>query len=410
MGACSRGESFSKWSSTNREQTADPTHFDPLRCQFRSQSVRKTLILLHAHLFRIDSKSSRLNRQRYSVAATSERLLNGMLQIALAHNWLDLTHSIMSLIQCIVQAVPFDEDERVRELLQLDGMTTSAAKQMASKGVEGISGLWRLNEAERRKYLSGVDAKQQDQIAKVAGEWPRVELLDAYFKVTGERVATTGAIVQFIVELKTITPKQDDTVLIEGVRPGKKNTGSSSVRRDDANEGAGVDALTGSPATLDTGKETLGVARAPHFPEERKPHWWVLIGDEKQNRVIVQPTRFTDIGPNKTRTYAIQFQAPPSPGLYTFQAQVRSDSYLGCDASQNIALLVEDPTTLKEADVEDDISEPEEDSLAGQMAMMRGGKVKPSAVHGDQDEDDEEESGTDDDGEEELSDSDTDAE
>jgi translocation protein SEC63 len=33
-------------------------------------------------------------------------------------------------------------------------------------------------------------------------------------------------------------------------------------------------------------------------------------------------------------------------------------------------------------DDEEDISDPEEDTLAGQMAMMRGGKVKPSPVHG----------------------------
>lgn len=37
----------------------------------------------------------------------------------------------------------------------------------------------------------------------------------------------------------------------------------------------------------------------------------------------------------------------------------------------------------------DDISEPDEDSLAGQMALMKGGKVKASPVHanGTQDED-----------------------
>jgi translocation protein SEC63 len=44
-------------------------------------------------------------------------------------------------------------------------------------------------------------------------------------------------------------------------------------------------------------------------------------------------------------------------------------------------------------DDDDDISEPDEDTLAGQMAMMRGGKVKPSGVHGG-DDDDEYESGS----------------
>ena len=50
----------------------------------------------------------------------------------------------------------------------------------------------------------------------------------------------------------------------------------------------------------------------------------------------------------------------------------------------------------KQEDVaEDEISDPEEDSLAGQMAMMRGGSVKK---HADADEDEsDEESSTDDD-------------
>ena len=43
-----------------------------------------------------------------------------------------------------------------------------------------------------------------------------------------------------------------------------------------------------------------------------------------------------------------------------------------------------------EYDSDDDISEPEEDSLAGQMAMMRGGKVKPSDVRRRADDDDDE--------------------
>ena len=44
---------------------------------------------------------------------------------------------------------------------------------------------------------------------------------------------------------------------------------------------------------------------------------------------------------------------------------------------------------------EDEISEPEEDSIAGQMAVMRGGKVKKSRAY--EDEESDEESSTDDD-------------
>jgi translocation protein SEC63 len=55
-----------------------------------------------------------------------------------------------------------------------------------------------------------------------------------------------------------------------------------------------------------------------------------------------------------------------------------------------LQLKVEDPPADAEYDSDDDISEPDEDTLAGQMAMMRGGKVKPSAVHDRGDESDEE--------------------
>jgi len=51
---------------------------------------------------------------------------------------------------------------------------------------------------------------------------------------------------------------------------------------------------------------------------------------------------------------------------------------------------VEDPPADADYESDDDISEPDEDSLAGQMAMMRGGKVKPSDVHGRRDESDDE--------------------
>lgn len=59
-------------------------------------------------------------------------------------------------------------------------------------------------------------------------------------------------------------------------------------------------------------------------------------------------------------------------------------------------------------DSEDEISEPEEDSLAGQMAAMRGGPVKKRQGESDDDEDDD--SDTDgDDGADDSSDSSSDS-
>jgi len=58
---------------------------------------------------------------------------------------------------------------------------------------------------------------------------------------------------------------------------------------------------------------------------------------------------------------------------------------VGEEETVYLQLKVDDLSALdaEEQGFEDDISDPEEDSLAGQMAAMRGGKVKKSAYHGD---------------------------
>lgn len=63
--------------------------------------------------------------------------------------------------------------------------------------------------------------------------------------------------------------------------------------------------------------------------------------------------------------------------------------------------------SAEEKGVDDVISEPEEDSLAGQMALMKGANVKKSPVHGDSD--GEEESETDSEKSTSNSDSDSDS-
>lgn len=96
------------------------------------------------------------------------------------------------------------------------------------------------------------------------------------------------------------------------------------------------------------------------------------------------------------RSYKIQFQAPQNVGLFTWKVFVISDTFVGDEAARDVTMKIEDPSVLanEDANDEDDISEPEEDSLAGQMALMRGGTVKKRSDESD------EESSTDDDEEE----------
>jgi translocation protein SEC63 len=84
-------------------------------------------------------------------------------------------------------------------------------------------------------------------------------------------------------------------------------------------------------------------------------------------------------------------------GTYTLRLLFVSDTFVGEDVGIYVQLKVDDVAALKteEQDVEDDISEPEEDSLAGQMALMRGGSVKRSDYHGGSEDDNESSTGDD---------------
>lgn len=77
-----------------------------------------------------------------------------------------------------------------------------------------------------------------------------------------------------------------------------------------------------------------------HPPQLRKPHYQVLLGDTKLDRIIVQPTRISDIPlprsdglPSEPREFTLQFQAPPQANLYSFVLFACSDTFLGCDVS-----------------------------------------------------------------------------
>ncbi|CBQ71446.1 related to SEC63-ER protein-translocation complex subunit [Sporisorium reilianum SRZ2] len=412
LGAKHRDEpTLAKLETQIREKLAE---FGPewhLIDSFKNASIRKALLMLYAHTLRIDSGNKRIEQDKLRYAAKAVQLLNGLMSISLAHNWLETTLLLMLFTQCMVQAVPL-QDLSTAELLQLPHMTPQLIKKLQdsnSLAKLGIQGFWKIPDAERKAVLTGagVSAKQYKQMVGVTSTWPRVELVDAFFKVSGERLVTTGAIVQFVVKLRLLPPKKDGSLLRDGRRlDAKRMDEESSVRPDDdASSSTDTKKKDASAGDKDEGKQPIGFARAPYFWDERKPSWWVMIGDQKLDRVIVQPTKVSDMGADHVRTYSVQFQAPPQAGLYTFQAMLNSDSFLGSDASRMVKLKVEDASVLEADDLEDEISEPEEDSLAGQMALMKGQKVKPSRTEAS----DDDESGTDDDVAQDDDDSDSDS-
>lgn len=92
------------------------------------------------------------------------------------------------------------------------------------------------------------------------------------------------------------------------------------------------------------------------------------MADVRSNRAITVQ-KVIDLVDEK-KVY-MKFAAPPDPGTWTFQIIVKSDSYLGSDVITEAKLVVEPPEAAPVLDIEDDISEPDEDTIAGQMEALK---------------------------------------
>ncbi|THH10242.1 hypothetical protein EW145_g1464 [Phellinidium pouzarii] len=348
--------------------------------------------LLYAHLLRIPIEDPKLQKVQDEVLIRCPALLNSLLNIAMSHNWLVPTLNAMRLHAYLTQAIiPSGASQLTNILTQLPHINEDDVKTVIEQ----------LNERDLKafvNYLEKTNDARAEEAVKAAESWGGLELVEASFKVIGERIVTPLSIVQLLVKVRMSPPvnskvrtsstetKEDVDAIKQIIKTNdEKDTAFLTSKRDNEE--------------LAEGAKLLGRAHAPYWPAIRKPSWWVLISDAKLNRLVMPPMRITDVplsDPTKDRNfraYKLQFQAPQGVAVYTWKLHFVSDTFLGEEIVEDIVLEVEDVSQLSvdEQGVDDEISEPDEDTLAGQMAIMKGSTVKKSPVHGESDD----ESGTD---------------
>lgn len=274
-----------------------------------------------------------------------------------------------------------------------------------------VQALMEIPEQKRRSLLvgQGLSNNEYATAVSVASQLPHAKVEKAFFKVTGEKAITPGSLLVLVVKLRIIPPGTTNIPPVD----------EKDLEDVDPTEGD-LDALNGRKKTDDVPTQP-SLAHAPYFARDHAPSWYIFLAENKSGKIAVPPFKFTEF--NKPifnedgsptlniQTLRMQFGAPPQANAYPFTMNLVCDSYVGMDSQVDVIMKVEDAVVTQTADEEDDdISEPEEDSIAGQMNAMRGAeapKKKKSARKVPEVED--ESSGSDTEGEEEEdSDSDTD--
>ncbi|KAG0168426.1 secretory subunit [Apophysomyces sp. BC1034] len=317
---------------------------------------RKARTLLYAYFLRLDintklsaGDANLLAKDQRFIVEKSIHLLQGLLQIAIVKQWLGIAVLTMDVQQHLMQAT-HPGDFSVKQLPYINN-TVLRKFSKSKKSVQSVKQIVEMSESERKDLFKWVNEEQYLDIVEVANRVPKLSVRKAAFKVVGDQIVTTGAIITFVLKLKNgqaISVETEETVAEESDDEDLEET------EENKNES----------------RESLPLAHTPFYPGEKKPYWWIFLGDPKVNRILVPPSKVTDIV--DTQTIRIPFAGPPKPGTYTFSLFVKSDTYSGTDIIQDINLTIQDPSDLPpEEDVDDSISEPEEDSIAGQMRMMR---------------------------------------
>ncbi|THH16920.1 hypothetical protein EW146_g3795 [Bondarzewia mesenterica] len=343
----------------------------------------RTLVLLHAHLLRLEVKDAGLKREQADLLLRTPGLLNALLNISMARNWFIPTMAVMQLHAYLAQAV-LPASGKVK-YAQLPGIGQDDIKAIP-EDVEDINDYVHVLEEKS-------DGRLRD-VKKAAERWGRLEIVEVSFKVIGERIITPSAYVLLVVKLRLSPPSDTPQENGEAKEEGGQTATEADVAKDEEFLNSNKDFEDLPPSA-----QGSGWAHAPYWPGNRRPGWWIVIADEKLNKVVVPPMKIADVpfsdpkSSRNYRSYKLRFQAPPGVGLFTWRVHIVSDTLIGEDAVKDVQLKIDDVSALEpdEHGEEDEISEPEEDTLAGQMAAMRGGSVKKSKRESD------DESSTDDD-------------
>lgn len=212
-----------------------------------------------------------------------------------------------------------------------------------------------LDEVEKFKNVHGFDQLIQDlessndprarDIKKAVQNWSSVQIVGSMFKglTFGLSLVSTGLTQTFVVVgERIVTPLSFMNLIVKLRIPSGSTIGEEPSTPLKEVEKREQDFLVSKKDAEDMSLDNTGraFAHAPHWPQMKKPSWWVILGDIKTNRVVVPPFKVSDVPYTDSdyRMYKMQFQAPPNVGSYTWRVFVVSDTYVGEDTYQDITV------------------------------------------------------------------------
>lgn len=269
----------------------------------------KVWSVLIAHIFRYETDDQTIVRFLHL-------LQKGVLEVCLAKEYLLQSMFTLDCMQMITQAMW----ESMPAAMQVPNETFESTKNIKSI----------------------YDAKETKDSKLFFENFPNLCVKKATCLVLGEKSIYPNSLVTCSIDLSVKNTKEF------------KSTIPDALDLDGEGDGIKVDLRKSAP-----------YAHCPYFPALKRPTWYIFVSGVS-NRIIAH-TQITDLIDFKT--VHLPFEAPSEVGSYSFIVTIQSDHFVGTDVKITVNIQVVTRPPVEE--IEDDISEPDQDSFQGQMQKLR---------------------------------------
>lgn len=373
-----------------------------IRTNFKHLGPNKVRELMAKYMFR-QPLDANLQDDKLKIISLLPNLINGLIDIATAFRINDIVLTATDLQKSIIQGVR--PTGKYQDLLQLPYVDSDV---ITSQPIKKLGKLLTLSEEEAGKVLGISDANKVKQVLDIAAHIPTIRVLEAKFKVPGETV---------------VPPQSNAHLSVKFLIKSPKHKSCPEIKPERLEEDEDLDYLR-NPLKVNEEQPLLPYSFCPQYPGYIRNSWTGFLINQKDNKLAesseiyhlthadlsnLDLTQDEWIAGEKvtigTFKIALPTPTPANEGTVHYRLVLKNNSYFGCDVDIPVALEVKTPPLTKEAedrikaklerndsdsDSESDISDPEEDSLAGALAALRGGAVKKSVAK--EEDDDEEES------------------
>lgn len=269
------------------------------------------------------------------MVSKSAKLVQGIMQISVARQWLLPAISCATISHLLVQGMW----ETHSPLLQLPFITPEITKHCVTgkRAIRSIADLLDMNDSERRNLLRTLNDEQYEETISIAQTFPTARVDAVNFRILGQENITPSGLITCQVRLSLEYPSVGSNDVTDD--KGKENEVTKLEEEVQTFEFDEDGNLLDEPGRK-VGK-TLTAARpiyCPYFPNVKRPNWWVTLVNKNHTNFVATPVKIFDLADSKTVT--LQFPAPPKPMSVSMLLVVKSDAVVGTDIVKEVKFNV----------------------------------------------------------------------